>query len=286
MNGRIARWTSFVAVLLCGLFVGVGLAFAEVQPESGFGLPRDVSLDGWRIDWLIQVTTIFVGILFFIMCVWMVYACIVHNEDHEAVYDHGDGKPAVVYALTLSCVIFFVMDGNLFYNSIVDVEEAFWNFEGAESHPDALRIEVNARQWAWEGRYAGADGEFGTPYAQSPDDVVVLNHFRVPVGVPVILELASVDVIHAFYLPNLRTKIDVMPGMINKLWFQATETGDFDIGCAQHCGTHHYKMKGMLSVLPKDEFDAWHRMASQRAERTHDPKDKHAQWGWAWRKDR
>jgi len=60
----------------------------------------------------------------------------------------------------------------------------------------------------------------------------------------VILELASADVIHSFYLPNLRLKQDAMPGMINRMWFQAKETGEFDIGCAQHCGTNHYKMKG------------------------------------------
>jgi len=285
----IRRTNSYLSTLLwivVGLVTGVGIAWAEVQPESGFGLPRDVSLEGWRIDWLIQVTTLFVGLLFIIMCMWMLYACVVHNEDHEAEYDHGDGKHHVLLALTLSSLIFFVVDGNLFYNSVVDVEEAFWNMERAETHPDAVRIEINARQWAWEARYSGMDGEFGTPYAHSPDDIVVLNHIRVPVGVPVILELAAVDVIHSFYLPNFRTKIDAVPGLINKLWFQATETGDFDIGCAQHCGTHHYKMKGMLSVLPQEEYDAWHKMASDHGARTYDSKDKNAQWGWAWRKDR
>src|SRR5581483_7940233 len=101
-----------------------------------------------------------------------------------------------------------------------------------------VRIEVNAHQWAWDVRYTGPDGKFNTA-----DDVTSLNEITVPVDAPVILELASTDVVHSLYIPNLRIKQDVVPGTLTKAWFQATETGQFEIGCAQHCGTHHYKMR-------------------------------------------
>ena len=72
--------------------------------------------------------------------------------------------------------------------------------------------------------------------------------------------------------------------MINRMWFQATEAREVDIGCAQHCGTNHYKMKGKLTILPKDEFQAWYAQASLNAQRAYDPNDVDANWAWPWAK--
>jgi cytochrome c oxidase subunit 2 len=279
MNWRDAFRRGGASLLALSLILIAGVALAAVQPESGISFPRDVSLDGYRIDSLIEVTGVFVIILFVIMCMWMVGACVLYGKNHQARYDHGSGRNQVFVALVISAVIFFVVDGNLFVTAIIDLDEAFWNFEKAESNPDAVRVELNAHQWAWDFRYAGADGKFSTP-----DDIVVLNDFRIPVGVPIIMELAAVDVIHSLYLPNLRVKTDAVPGMVNKLWFQATETGEFDIACAQHCGTHHYKMKGKITILPKAEFDAWAKEMSMRAQLLFDPADLDAQWGWPWKR--
>jgi hypothetical protein len=103
-------------------------AWADVQPEAGLGLPRDVSHDGERIDWLMNTTHVFNIILFTIMCVWMAYACLKHNKNHEADYDHGDSKRSVTVALALSAFIFAVVDGNLYINTIIGLDKAFWNF--------------------------------------------------------------------------------------------------------------------------------------------------------------
>ncbi len=260
-----------------------GVALAVPQQEKGFGFPRDVSVDGWRIDWLINVTMVFVTILFVIMCVWILLACIKHGRKHEAQYDKGNAKKQVMFAAALSGVIFFVVDGNLFYNSIVDLGDAFWNFEKAESHPEAVRIEVNAHQWAWDFRYAGPDGKWNTA-----DDIVTLNDIKVPTGRPVIFQIGSTDVLHSFYLPNMRVKMDAVPGTINHAWFMARpgETGDFDVACAQHCGIHHYKMKGQISVLDPADYDAWYIEASENAKVSYDPNDAPAHWAWDWEANR
>ena len=271
------RVMAVLAALSATLFATV--ASAAPVPEDGWGLPKDVSRDGHRIDWLINVTNAFVILLFVIMCIWMIYAVVKHNEDHKADYDHGDSKHHIAIAMGVSAVIFFVVDGNLWFNSTVDVNTVYWNFEEGEKHKDAVRIEINAHQWAWDARYAGMDGEFNTA-----DDIVTLNDVRVPTGVPVLFQIASTDVIHSFYLPNLRIKQDAMPGMINRLWFVATETGEFDIGCAQHCGVHHYKMKGQLTILTPEEYRSWHDKMSGIAVRAFDEKDKGAQWGWKWKR--
>lgn len=279
LSSRLIRGLSLVAG--AGVLATAGAAHATPLGEKGGfwgGLPRDVSLDGHRIDWLIQVTMVFTAILFVVMCIWMVWAVIKHNKDHEAEYDHGNAKHQVRFAATLSAIIFFVVDGNLWVNSTTDVNSAFWNFEKAEAAPGKVRIEVNAHQWAWDARYAGPDGKFNTR-----DDIVTLNDIRVPVNQPIILQLAATDVIHSFYLPNFRTKQDAMPGMINRLWFQAKETGQFDIGCAQHCGANHYKMKGTLTVMSEEDYAKWAAEASANGARLYNADDKDAQWGWEWR---
>jgi len=255
------------------------LARAAPQPESGWGYPRDVSVEGHRIDWLLNVTSIFVGILFVVMAVWMGVAIVKHGRGHTAQHDHGNGKKQAIKALGLSALIFLIVDGNLFVNSIIDLDEAFWNFAKAETHPEAVRIEINAHQWAWDARYAGSDGEFGTA-----DDIVTLNDIRVPKGIPVVLQLRSVDVIHSFYLPNLRQKVDVVPGTTSHLWFAAKETGEFEIACAQHCGVHHYKMRGVLTIYEPDRYQAWLGEAQANARVAYDAADLFAHWGWRWDK--
>lgn len=274
---KLFRSVSGLALGICSMLLP-SLALAAPQPESGYGLPRDVSQDGHRIDWLIQVTMVFVAILFVIMCVWMVVAAVKHNEKHEAEYDHGNARHQVRFAAGLSALIFFVVDGNLWVNSTLDVNSTFWNFPKAESSPEAVRIEVNAHQWAWDARYAGPDGKFNTA-----DDIVTLNDIRVPVGAPVILQLAAADVIHSFWVPNLRVKQDAMPGMINKMWFQPKEVGQVDIACTQHCGANHYKMKGTLTIMPKEDFAKWAAEASANGARVYNPDDKDSHWGWDWR---
>ncbi|HZN93916.1 MAG TPA: cytochrome C oxidase subunit II [Myxococcales bacterium] len=257
------------------------VALAAVQPETGIGLPRDVSLHGHLSDWLTNVTHVFNIILFTIMCVWMGIACFKHGRAHQAEYDLGDDKRSIKIALMLSAVIFVVVDGNLFVNAINDIDNAYWNFDEVDQNPATVRIEVNAHQWAWDGRYAGKDGRFNTE-----DDVLVWNDFKVPEDTPVYFQLASTDVIHSFYLPNFRAKMDAVPGQVNHMWIQARQgtQGDYDIGCAQHCGTHHYKMKGQLSVLSKDEYQKWLNEASVNGLRAFDATDGAAHWGWDWKK--
>ena len=153
--------------------VGLSPALAAVEPERGVGYyPRDISVDGWRIDWLIDITMVFTLILS-IMCAWMAYSWFFHDEKHQADYDHGQSKHHVITAVILSSVIFWVVDGNLLVNSIIDTRDAFWNFQIPEENPETVRVQVNARQWAWQGRYAGPDDKFGTE-----DDIVVLKTSR------------------------------------------------------------------------------------------------------------
>jgi cytochrome c oxidase subunit 2 len=72
-----------------------------------------------------------------------------------------------------------------------------------------------------------------------------------------LVQLKSADVLHDFFLPNLRVKQDAVPGMAIPVWFRALEPGTYDLVCAELCGWGHYKMKGRLTVESREEFDAY-----------------------------
>jgi cytochrome c oxidase subunit 2 len=138
---------------------------------------------------------------------------------------------------------------------------------------DALTVEVTGRQFFWVVRYPGPDGVFGPTQTaridpddpigldrsaeSGRDDIVLLNELRLPRGRPVRLVLRSTDVIHSFWVPELRVKQNLVPGMRIEIWLTPTVSGDYEIACNQICGLGHYRMKATLHVVEEDEFQRW-----------------------------
>jgi cytochrome c oxidase subunit 2 len=112
----------------------------------------------------------------------------------------------------------------------------------------AMDIFVQGKKWMWKFAYQGG-----------PSSLDVL---RVPAGRPVRLLITSRDVIHSFYVPELRVKQDALPGRYTQTWFQADKVGRYQVFCAEYCGLSHSGMLAELVVLAPDEFDAW--LADQR----------------------
>jgi cytochrome c oxidase subunit 2 len=168
--------------------------------------------------------------------------------------------------------------------------------ERVEKFPDAQEatvVRVVGEQFAWNAHYPGPDGVFGRtdvgridlqtnplgldredPHAR--DDVVLVGELVLPARKPAIIHLRSKDVIHSFFLPEMRIKQDAIPGMSIPVHFVPKYTTDemrrrlgndrfrYEIGCAQLCGLGHYRMRGFLTVLAPEEFDAW--MAEKQRE--------------------
>jgi len=139
---------------------------------------------------------------------------------------------------------------------------------------EATEMEVVGQQWAWSYRFPGADGKLGTfdtrnIAAENPfglnqldqngqDDVLVQNEdLHVPLGKPIKVLMRSTDVLHDFYVPEFRAKMDMIPGMVTYFWFTPTREGTFDILCAELCGQGHAYMRGKVVVVPEAEFQAW-----------------------------
>jgi cytochrome c oxidase subunit 2 len=108
---------------------------------------------------------------------------------------------------------------------------------------DTLDIYVIGKQWMWK--------------SQQPNGLKEINELHVPIGRNVKLILASEDVIHNFSIPAFRTKMDVMPGHYNTLWFRPTKTGRYHFFCSQYCGTNHAVMGGWVTVMQPSEYAAW-----------------------------
>ena len=115
----------------------------------------------------------------------------------------------------------------------------------------AMKVKVIARQWSWLFEY---------------ENGMRSTELRVPIGKPVNLSLTSEDVIHGFYVPAFRIKQDVVPGMVNHLWFQPTQVGSFDVLCTQYCGLQHAKMATQIVVFPENEFNQWYQKGKEEKE--------------------
>ena len=108
---------------------------------------------------------------------------------------------------------------------------------------DTLDIYVVGKQWMWK--------------AEQPNGRREINELHVPVGRDVKLILASEDVIHDFFVPAFRVKMDVVPGHYNTMWFRPTKAGRYHFFCSQYCGTNHAVMGGWVTVMEPAEYAAW-----------------------------
>ena len=108
---------------------------------------------------------------------------------------------------------------------------------------DALEIIAVGKQWMWK--------------MQHPDGHQEINELHVPIGRRIKLTMTSEDVIHSFFVPAFRIKMDVLPGRYTTAWFEATRSGRYRLFCAEFCGTQHSGMIGSVTVLELSEYESW-----------------------------
>ena len=236
------------------------------------GIPRDVSLDGPLVDGVLGYLTLCTGIAFAVLIVVLAATLIFHRARASRPHAHhtyGDGLRARLLTFGVGLTLFVAIDVTLAVRASGHLRDRFWNYPDAD--PNALRVEVTARQWAWTFRTAGPDGQFATP-----DDVVTLNELHVPIGRPVYLKLRSKDVVHSFYVPNFRTKIDAIPGTTTRLWFQAQEPAATRSAARSSAASATTRCR-LVIATPEDEYRAWLARAETDSRLRYDPADTAAQ---------
>ena len=217
------------------------------------------------MDSMITLTFWITGIVFAAIILFMAY-CVIkfrHKEGRVADYQPENNKLEIwLTILTTIGVTALLVPGLVVWAQFVTVPD------------DATEIEVVAQQWYWSYRLPGEDGKLGTvdnrlitgdnPLGINPDDpfgqddvVIESDDLHLPIGLPINVLLRSVDVLHDFYVPEFRAKMDMVPGMITSFWFTPTRTGEFEVLCAELCGVGHAFMRGALWVDSAEDYVAW-----------------------------
>ena len=230
--------------------------------------PEAISEHAPALDRQFLITIVVVGIAFTAAQIglgWMVWKYRdTGSKSDRATYSHGSNRLEVLWTI-ITAVIFITL--GLMGQSV-------WASLRLHDAPaGAYSVEVVAQQFQWNFHYAGKDGKYGRTDPQLIDDSAlnfvgldssdpaaaddsVTTSLVIPVNRPVELKLRSKDVIHNFWVPQLRFKQDLVPGMEIKVHFTANKVGKYELACAELCGQLHFKMRSFMLVLPEADIQA------------------------------
>lgn len=288
-------WSFFFgAVLLAELVLLI------VSPAMGWWLPENISTYGGSVDLLFYVILGFTGFFFVLteaVLVYNMYA-FAYREGHRSQYVEGNNRLELAWTIVPAAILLYI--------AFVQIETwAEIKYQSRTPQPDQV-VTVTAHQWEWRMRYYGAKDDDQKNYPHRPmkndkyddgharswandgefDDYHGANELHTWKGANVKIFLKTRDVIHSFFLPNLRLKQDALPGKTIPMWFNATEANveyvpgrgllylhsggrvgrdeparndkEFEITCAELCGGFHYRMRGNLYVhKDKASYEAW-----------------------------
>ena len=265
MRNGVARGGVDVWVVSLMFFaVGIGIVLYGRHDW----LPPLASQHGAGIDAMLSYLLLTTGtslLVAFTVLAWLVWSGgrRRHITSRLAAY-----RTEVIASLVIGMAMAAVAEGGVVAIGLPVWQEYF----AASQRDDDVQIEVTAQQFFWNVRYPGPDGVFGrtrlplvdevsNPIGRDPtdasgaDDVYLVNTLVVPVGRRVRLRLHSKDMIHSFFLPHLRVKQDVIPGMTPEVTFVPTREGTYELVCAELCGLGHYRMQGLFKVVAQVDFD-------------------------------
>lgn len=188
-----------------------------------------------QIDWLyfyLNAVSVFFTVLVFAL---IIVFTIKYRRKSDADRPHGHHESPWLEIIG-SVIPFFLFMSMFVWGALLYVKSSI-------PPKDALEIFVTGKQWMWK--------------VQHPNGKREINDLHVPAGVPVKITMISEDVIHSYYLPDMRVKRDVVPGRYTQMWFQAKKPGESHIFCAEYCGSEHSRMIGRLHVVTPAEYEKW-----------------------------
>tara|TARA_B100000686_G_C16526909_1_gene830240 strand:- start:60 stop:908 length:849 start_codon:yes stop_codon:yes gene_type:complete len=225
----------------------------------------DIASNWGGMDDTITLTFWVGGGVFVAVCLFMTY-CIFkfsYKEGRRAEYKPEDKKleRILTWATTVG-VVALLAPGLIIWNQYVNVPK------------NALEVDVMAWQWGWQYRLPGEDGKLGTtkvinindnnPFginindSYGQDDVIIQSDvLNLKTNRPVKILLRSVDVLHNWYVPQFRSKMDAVPGVVTFYWFEPNKVGEYEVLCAEYCGVGHYAMRGTVIVQDEKNYNQW-----------------------------
>ena len=227
-------------------------------PLDGLWLPSAANTAAHSVDdayWLVYWACVISFFAIIIPLFWFMwrYRRKTEGQKAESQEDHSQLIEILWSGLPL---VFFIVLFVVGFRGYLDL-----NVEPANT----LDIYVRGSQWKWDFTY-NRDSH-GNDVKNGAHVGGIGAEFPVPSGVPIKLIMTSDDVLHSFFLPNMRVKADVIPGRYNTLWFEVPEgqEGKFPIFCTEYCGKDHSRMLATLKVVTRNEFDAWLKKSAEAA---------------------
>lgn len=224
-----------------------------------------LSSDWLQMDSMLAITLAITGFFFIVINLFVVYTLVRyrHRRGRIAAYEPDNRKLErwLIAATTLG-IIALLAPGLIVYMDYVRAPR------------DAIQVEVLGQQWQWRFRFPDSEGKFGpsdvrfvsatNPFGLDPDHpanrnnvLINKNELHLPLDQPVKMLLRSHDVLHDFYVPHFRARMNMVPGMVTTFWFTPTKAGRYEILCAQLCGVGHANMRGIVVVEDRATFNAW-----------------------------
>jgi cytochrome c oxidase subunit 2 len=259
-EGRGASRSLVIPVMLVCVALGT-VIFHVVSPWWW----APIASNWGYIDNTINLTFWITGLTFVAVLLFMAYCAyrFAHRAGHKAAYEPESKKLEIILTVATAVGVAAMLAPGLFvWNQFVDVPE------------EADQVEVVGQQWQWSYRLPGEDGVLGktnprligpdNPLGLDPndpksaDDIIIDGGaLHLPLNRPVEVKLRAIDVLHSFYVPEFRAKMDMVPGTVTRLWFTPTRSGDFQIICAELCGVAHAYMRGEVVVEEEAQYGAW-----------------------------
>jgi len=225
----------------------------------------DIASNWGAMDDTINLTFWIGGGVFILVCLFMVYCTFrfSYKEGRNVEYKPEDNKlEKILTVATTLGVAALLAPGLIVWNEFINTPK------------NALNIEVMAWQWGWQYRLPGEDGKLGTaqvvkisdenPFGINLDDpngkddvLIQSDELHLKTNRPVQILLRSVDVLHNFYVPQFRSKMDAIPGIITYYWFEPNKVGEYEVLCAEYCGLGHYGMRAKVVVENEQNYENW-----------------------------
>ena len=225
----------------------------------------DIASNWGAMDDTIVLTFWIGGGVFIAVCLFMIY-CVFkfsYKEGRKVEYKPEDNKLEIILTVVTTLgVAALLAPGLIVWNQYINTP------------PNAINIEVMARQWGWQYRLPGEDGKLGTsnivnindqnPFGINLDDqngrddiLIQSDELHLKTNRPVKILLRSTDVLHNFYVPQFRAKMDAVPGLVTYYWFEPNKEGDYEVLCAEYCGIGHYGMRAKVVVDNEENYEKW-----------------------------
>jgi cytochrome c oxidase subunit II len=265
------------AFLLLAVFILGLIGFAWITIHSNqYHLPEASSIHGKKTDLMFWVTMAILCFAFIVTNIFLFF--------FSYKYQYQEGRKAYFYPENHKLEVIWTVIPAIVMAILVFYGWKEWSEITQDAPAKSEIVEVMGKQFAWQVRYPGADNKLGTYNFKNIDaqnefgielsdsasyDDFIPQQLHIPVDKPVLLRIRARDVLHSVYMPHFRVKMDAVPGMPTKFWFTPTKTTmqmrdelgnpefNYELACAEICGTGHYAMRFIIVVDEQDEYEKW-----------------------------